>query len=300
MEVKSKILNLNIKKSSTKGSIPAAILKQCVDIYLLFLTNAINKPFLDNYFPKELKKAEIIPVYKKDYSLKKENYRPVSLLPQVSKIYERLIYKRINSYMCDKLSKYITDFRKCHGKQHSLLVTLEKWKKALDKGENICIIFLNLSKAFDSINYDLLLAKLKAYGYSENALKLRCSYLKYQRQAVQINNRFSSYKKVQAGMPQGFIDRPLLFKLFINDLVLFLLETFLSNYVDDNNSYSIAKELNIIKEKLRKDFKLVTDWFFENYMSLNPTKCQFICLGKTRKTIHLTLEIYLLKIVKKK
>ena len=202
-EVKSEILNLNIKKSSTKGSIPAIILKQCVDI--LFLTNAINKTFLDNYFPKELKKVEIIPVNKKDDPLKKENYRPVSLLPHVSKIFERLIYKQINDYICDKLSKYIMGFRKCHGTQHSLLVMLKKWKKALDKGDNVCTIFMDLSKAFDSINHDLLLPTLKAYGYSENALKLMCSYLKYRRQAVQINNNFSSYKKVQAGVPKDLL-----------------------------------------------------------------------------------------------
>ena len=110
-----------------------------------------------------------------------------------------------------------------------------------------------------------------------------CSYLKDRRQAVQINNNFSSYKKVQAGVPQGFIDGPLLFNLFINDLVLFVSETFLSIFADDNNLYSIGKELNIIKEKLRKVFKVVTDWFFENYMSLNPTKCHYMCLGKNKE-----------------
>ena len=98
----------------------------------------MNKMFLDNYFPKELKKAEIIPVYKKDNPLKKENYRPVSLLSHVSKIFKRLIYKHINSYMCDKLSKYMTCFRKIYRTQHSLLAMLEKWKKALDEGENVC------------------------------------------------------------------------------------------------------------------------------------------------------------------
>ena len=92
-------------------------------------------------------------------------------------------------------------------------------------------------------------------------------------------------------MPQRSTNGPLLFKLFINDLVLFLSGTFLSNYADDNNLYSTRKELNIIEKKLRKDFKVATDWFFENYMSLNPTKCHFIALLKTRKMIHLTLEI---------
>ena len=103
-EVKLEMLNLNIKKPYTKSSIPATILKQCVDIYLPFLTNAINKVFLDSYFPKKSKKAEIISVYKKGNPLKS------------------LIYNQINSYMSDKLSKYITGFRKCYGTQHSLLL----------------------------------------------------------------------------------------------------------------------------------------------------------------------------------
>ena len=128
-EVKSDILNLDIKESFTEGSIPAIILKECVDIYLPFLTDGRNKTFIDNYFPKGLKKGEIIAIYKKDDLLRKESYRPVSLLPHVSKIFERLIDKQINDYMCDKLSKYITGFRKCHGTQHSLLVMLETGKR---------------------------------------------------------------------------------------------------------------------------------------------------------------------------
>ena len=132
--------------------------------------------FLDNYFPKELKKEEVIPVYKKDNPLKKGSYRPVSLLPHVSKIFERLIYKQINGCMRDKLSKYIMDFRKYHGIQHSLLVMLEKWNKALDKRENVCTIFMDLWKVLDSINHYLLLAELTTYGFSENSLKLMCSY----------------------------------------------------------------------------------------------------------------------------
>ena len=89
-------------------------------------------------------------------------------------------------------------------------------------------------------------------------------------------------------MPQGSIDGPLLFNLLINDLVLFLSETFLSNYRHGSNLYSTGKELDIIKEKLRKDFKVVTDCFLENYMSLNPAKCHYMCLGGNKEMIHLT------------
>ena len=102
----------------------------------------------------------------------KENYRPVSLLPHISKVFERVIYKQINNFMESKISKCVTAFRKSHGTQYSLIAMLEKWKKALDKEEDISAIFMDLSKAFDTINRDLLLAKLKAYGFSKQALSL--------------------------------------------------------------------------------------------------------------------------------
>ena len=122
------------------------------------------------------------------------------------------------------------------------MTMLEKWKSALDKRENICVLFMDFSKTFDTINRDLLLAKLKAYGFSINALNLMCSYLKNQRQSVQINSNFISGKKVHAGVPHGSIDGPLLFNSFINDSVLFLTDIFLSYYADDNNLYSRRKD----------------------------------------------------------
>ena len=97
---------MNVNKYSTNVSIPTTILKQCVDVYLLFLTKAINHAITENTFPEQLKKSEVIPLYKKEDPLKKENYEPMSLLPHVSKVFERIIYKQINIYMQDKLSTY--------------------------------------------------------------------------------------------------------------------------------------------------------------------------------------------------
>ena len=96
--------------------------------------------------------------------------------------------------MENKLSKYITGFRELHGTQHSLMTMLEKWKNVLDKGEYVCVLFMDLSKAFDIINHDLLLAKLRAYGFSNNALNLMRSYLKNRKQSTQVSNNFSPEK----------------------------------------------------------------------------------------------------------
>ena len=102
-DVKKQIINLNVKKSSTNRSIPARILRQCVDVYLPFLTKVRSHAITENIFPDQLKKSEVIPLHKKEDPLKKENYRPVSLLPHVSQVFEWTIYKQINIYMHDKL-----------------------------------------------------------------------------------------------------------------------------------------------------------------------------------------------------
>ena len=137
--------------------------------------------------------------------------------------------------MTGKLAHSVTCCRKSHETQNSLVIMLEKWKRTLDKGEYVSVLFMDLSKAFDTISQDLLIAKLKAYCFCKEALKLMKNYLKNRKQKVQINNKSSSERDVIAGVPQGSIDGHLLFNLFINDLIFFIEQCTLSNYVDNNN-----------------------------------------------------------------
>ena len=112
-----------------------------------------------------------------------------------------------------------------------------------------------------------------------------CSNLKNRKQRTQINNNFSSEKNIIAGVPQGSIDGPLLFNLFINDLIFFI-TTFLSNYADDNSSYNAGKDLELVKSVLVKDFRAVKEWFYENFMILHPNKCKchYMCIGKNTES----------------
>ena len=128
-------------------------------------------------FPDLLKYADVTPVFKKGDATDKENYRPISTLSNFSKIFEKLIYNQIFEFMNPKLSKYITGFRKNHNTQHALLKMIETWRSKLNCGNKIGALIMDLSKAFDTINHDLFLSKLKAYGFNENSVSFIRSYL---------------------------------------------------------------------------------------------------------------------------
>ena len=219
--------------------------------------------------PNELNLAEVTPVYKKKDPLNKENYRTVSVLSHVSKIFEKNVYGQINSYVEPRFSHLLCGFRKNRNTQHSFVQMPEKWKLVLDKGCNIGTIFMDLSEAFDTLNHELLLAKLNAYGFSNNAIK---SYLSNRYQRTNINNKF--YK----GAPQGSVLGPSLFSIFINDMFYFIENCYLCNYADDNTLYAFDCNMNVVKDKLYKGFEVLDTWFYDNYMALNPGKCNFIYL----------------------
>ena len=139
---------------------------------------------------------------------------------------------------------------------------------------------MGLSKAFDTLNHNLLITKLEAYGFEKESLSFMKSYLNDRQKPVRVNNNFSSWVKIIAGVPQGSILGPLLFNIFINDLFLFVSSCYLSNYADDNTLYASGFNLEEVKSCLSAAFDAVMEWFYENHMALNAEKCHFMCLGK--------------------
>ena len=162
-EVLQTISTLDSSKK-VSGDIPIKLLKlgksQCAPMLTQYFNSFIDK----SYFPDESKRADIIPIHKKGDTTNKENYRPISLLPAISKVFEKIICKQLNEFMDKKPSKHLCGFRKGHSTQYSLLFLLNKWQKCLHNRGKIGAILMDLSKAFDCLPQDLLIAKLKAYG----------------------------------------------------------------------------------------------------------------------------------------
>ena len=203
-----------------------------------FLTNDWNIEIVSQHkFSDSLKIADVTPAFKKDGANLTKNYRPGSVLAIVSKIFERLLQKQTISCIDQYLSNLLCGYRQGYSTQTTLISMLEKWRIILDNKGYSGAILMDLSKAFDIINHELLLAKLHAYVFSEQALLILSSYLSNRKQRVKINNTFSSWTDLIQGVPQGSVLGPLLFNIYLNDLFFSLKNINVCNFADDPTPY---------------------------------------------------------------
>ena len=224
-------------------------------------------------FPTSLKLANITRVYKKGSKNSKVNYRPVSILPNISKIYERYLFKPISNYFENIFSKFQCGFRQGLSAQYCLISMIEKWKKSVDKGKTFAALLTDLSKAFDCLPHDLIIAKLNAYGFSLSAARLMQSYLGNRKQRTKINTAYSSWEEILFGVPQGSILRPLLLNIFIWDLFLILNKVDFASYDDDNTPYVIGNGVKEVINSLKEASDKLFYWLADNQMKADPDKC---------------------------
>ena len=200
-----------------------------------------------------MKLAEVSPSYKKADNLVNENYRPVSILTTLSKLYESTMNDQLFKHFVSILNKLLSAFCKGHSCQTLLVKCIEDWKSALDKNKHIGVLFTDLSKAFDCLPHILLLAKLRAYDLDISGCNLIDSYLSNRKQRVRIGNARSEWISLSKGVPQGSILGPLLFDVFINDMYLFINKCTLYNYTDDNSLSCAATEVEEVMSSLQMD-----------------------------------------------
>ena len=184
------------------------------------LTKLINYLITNRLWPTIWKSSNITPVFKKADETNKTCYRPVSVLPALSKMYEKVVADQVYHAFAPSLSPNLSGYLTGHSCCTALLKTVEDWRLSLDNREAVATLAIDLSKAFDSVCHGLLLAKLRAYGFTDQALELMSNYLKDRRQRVKLDGIYSDWKPLKVGVPQGSLLGPLLFNIYINDLNL--------------------------------------------------------------------------------
>ena len=276
--VKGLVLSLDTKKA-TSDSISPKLLKLTSEISSSYLANSFNAALISSSFPDSLKCASVTPILKKGDATCIENYRPISILPTVSKTFEKIIAFQLNVLFERRFSPLLCGFRKGHSTQHAMLRLLSSWQSSLDKSEIVGTVLMDLSKAYDCIPHDLLIAKLSAYGVYNFSSSFIYNYLSNRKQRVKINDSFSDYVNISIGVPQGSILGPLLFNIFTNDLLFFPRKSDLCNFADDNSLYASSKLLCHLISILKHDIDDILFWFKINQLVANPGKFQVMFLG---------------------
>ena len=299
-EISTIIDSLNNKKSTGFDEISSWLLKRCKISLLYPLTNIINYSIKSGQFPDSLKTALVKPLYKKDDHKSVNNYRPISLLSTLSKVFERVIFNRIMNF----LIKYNILCPNQHGFLHNkstLTATVhivEKIYKAIDKKMYVVGIFFDLAKAFDSVSTEFLIDKLYTVGIRGNALQLIQSYLTDRNLIVKISTEFSEKKDINIGVPQGSVLGPLLFLIFINDLPYFIKEGDVVMFADDTSILVSAESSIQLQAKIKTVLSDFSTWCQKNKLVINENKTQIISFGnKTELNLDLKINDHVLSLV---
>ena len=294
-EVATMIASQKISKACGPNSIPSKILKTNSEFFIEPLKHIINLSFIEGSFPNLLKKAEVCPIYKNNDKTKCENYRPISLLSNLSKLFERAMHTRLYNFI-DKTGQFYDKqfgFRKKYSTNHALLSIIEGIKNNLDKKTFVCGVFIDLEKAFDTVNHLILLKKMEHYGIRGVANQWFTSYLSSRLQKVKIDNICSTFLDITCGVPQGSILGPLLFLIYINDMRNAVKHSEIHHFADDTNLLCSDKDSIVLRQKMNEDLSLIFCWLCSNRLSLNVLKTEFIIFKppKTSLPQRITLKL---------
>ena len=286
--------DLKPKKSSGHDELSIALLKNISHNISAPLTQIINQSLTTGIFPAELKIAIVTPIIKKGDKQLFENYRPISLIPALSKVFEKVVYNQLSEYLDKKKLLYESQygFRKLHSTELACLEFIDKTLADLDKGNLPLSVSIDLSKAFDTLDHNILLFKLDYYGIKNTEYNWFKSYLSQRTQIIKIHDTLSSPLPMQTGVPQGSILGPLLFILYMNDIcessnlfdfVLYADDTTLSAPL--GTFIYNPQHRNQIPVNINSELNKIYQWLSTNKLSLNIEKTKFMVFHFNQKRI---------------
>ena len=284
IKVNKLLKSLKNSKSTAIDELDNFCVKAASDIIDKPLHHVITLSILQSKFPRSWKFSKVIPLHKKNCNLEKKNYRPVSILSPLSKILEKLVYEQIYEYFTrnDLFHPNLHGYRQSRSTQTALLTMYDRWVKAAAAGNVSGAVLLDLSAAFDLVDPDLLVKKLRIYGMDESSLEWVASYLNDRYQAVWLDHTLSDFLRCDVGVPQGSNLGPLFFLVFFSDL-LFEIESSVDNYADDTTITATAPTVSEISRKLTADCGKVSQWMQSNKLKLNPDKTHILILGTAER-----------------
>ena len=270
---------LKTKSSCGHDGSSVKMLKQIKYEISSSITLIINQSLTTGIFPERLKIAKVIPIYKKDDVKMFENYRPISILPAISKILEKTIFNQLHDYFQDNklYSKNQFGFRRNHSTEYAALELIDRVILDMDKSEIPFSIFIDPSRAFDTLDHNILINKLQYYGIKCTALDLFQSYLSNRRQYFQFGNNKSDTTEITTGVPQGSILGPQLFIIYINDIIKFSTLFYTIIYADDTTLVGKLRDFELcnghsLSENINYEITKLTDWLNVNKLYRNKKR----------------------------
>jgi hypothetical protein len=286
-EVVKVIKDLPANKASGPDKLPVRIIKDCLPVISSTITSLINCSFSTNTFPDVSKIAEVIPIPKTGDKEIASNNRPISLLPTMSKVCERPAHGQYNDFLFseDKVSPHQNGNRKLHFTESTLIKVTDDILEAMDGKLITIMVLIDFSKAFDSIDHDVLLNKLWNIGMTPNALEWFSSYLTNRSQRVRLGESLSQQLSLSHGVPQGSILGPLMFTVYVNDLPSIVVNCKPECYVDDSKRYIsfLVNNLDLAIDQINKDLDQLCCWCCGNSLLVNPEKTKVLLLGTRQR-----------------
>lgn len=286
-EIIKHINSLKNFKSPGVDQIKSELIKYCIDAFTPLLTHLINIAFTSGKCPSHFKIAIIKPLFKAGDKLQIINYRPISLISNIAKVFEKAIKSRMETFIkkYDLLSKKQFGFREKTSTEDALANLTNHIYKAIDQKLPSLTVFIDLAKAFDTVSHKQMLSKLWNMGFRGEFHRLLKSYLEDRTQIVKIGNELSDPKNVLIGLPQGTVLAPLLFNIFVNNLLTLPIEGKISAFADDTAIFFSAASWSDLKTITSINMKKVKDWLDYHLLTINVEKTKYMCYTSYKNSL---------------